>query len=401
MPEAKPHNPGGGPPDFAELLARAEALVPALRERAGRAEELRRVPDETIEDLHNSGLFRILQPRRVGGSELPFRSMVELVAVIGRGCGSTSWVLANLAAHHWLLGMWPKRAQDEIWGESPNNLIGSALIFPRGRARPVDGGFRLSGRWPFSSGVDAAAWNLIGAIVQDEETGTAEPRIFVLPASDYTIIDTWHVIGLGGTGSKDVAVEDVFVPEYRTVAAGQIADGRHPGRDINPSVLYRLPAISLFAFCIAGVSLGIAQGAIEYFAETMRTRTSYYTGRNLADFVTLQIHLAEATAMADAARAVILSDCDEATRIVEDGLMPALAQRARYRRDGAFAATLCTKAVDVLFGATGGGAIYARNPLQRAFRDVHAANAHYVLNWDINGAMFGRVLLGLSADATL
>ena len=400
MPEAKTGR-SGGPPDFAELLKRAEALVPVLRERAGKAEELRRMPDETIEDLHRTGLFRILQPKRVGGSELPFRAIVELVATIGRGDGSTAWVLANLAAHHWLLGMWSPRAQDEIWGESPDNLIGSALIFPRGRAHRVDGGYRLSGRWPFSSGVDAAAWNLIGAIVQDPEAGTAEPRIFVLPARDYTIIDTWHVIGLGGTGSKDVAVDDVFVPEYRSIAVREITGGPNPGSAVNHSVLYQLPAISLFAFCIAGVSLGIAEGAIEYFVETMRTRTSYYTGRSLADFVTLQVHLAEATAMTDAARAVMLSDCDEAERVVADGGMPSLDQRARYRRDGAYAATLCTKAVDLLFAATGGGAIYARNPLQRAFRDVHAANAHYNLNWDINGAMYGRVALGLSPDATL
>jgi 3-hydroxy-9,10-secoandrosta-1,3,5(10)-triene-9,17-dione monooxygenase len=391
----------GGPPDFAKLLQRAEALVPVLRERAAQAEELRRMPDETIEDLHRSGLFRILQPKRVGGSELPFRAIVELVSAISRGDGSTGWVLANLAAHHWLLGMWPKQAQDEIWGESPDNLIGSALIFPRGRAKPVPGGYRLTGRWPFSSGVDAATWSLIGAIVHDQESGTAEPRIFVLPASDFTIIDTWHVIGLAGTGSKDVAVEDVFVPEYRSVAVREITGGPNPGSAVNPSVLYQLPAISLFAFCIAGVSLGIAQGAIEYFVETMRTRTSYYTGRNLADFVTVQVHLAEAAAIADSARAVLLGDCDEATRIVGEGQIPSLDHRARYRRDGAYAATLCTKAVDVLFQATGGGAIYARNPLQRAFRDVHAANAHYVLNWDINGAMYGRVALGLSPDATL
>ena len=391
----------GAAPDFAELKSRAEALIPALRERAARGEELRRLPDETIADLHRTGLFRVLQPRRVGGSELPFRSLVELVAMVSRGDASTGWVLANLAAHHWLLGMCPPEAQDEVWGGSPDNLIGSALIFPRGRAEKVAGGYRLTGRWPFSSGVDPAAWNLIGAIVQSDESGAVEPRIFVLPASDYTIIDTWDVIGLAGTGSKDVAVEDVFVPRHRSIAVSEITGGPNPGSVVNPSVLYQLPAISLFAFCIAGVSLGIAQGAIEYFTQTMKSRTSYYTGRTLADFVTVQVHLAEATAMAEAARSVMLGDCDEATRIVEGGEVPSLDHRARYRRDGAYAATLCTKAVDVLFGATGGGAIYARNPLQRAFRDVHAANAHYVLNWDINGAMYGRVALGLPPDATL
>ena len=215
MPDGKSQQTGG-PPDFAKLLAHAEALVPVLRERAGHTEELRQLPEETIEDLHRTGLFRILQPRRVGGSELPFRSIVELVSVIGKGDGSTAWVLANLAAHHWMLGMWPKQAQDEVWGQSPDNLIGSALIFPRGRARSVEGGYRVAGRWPFSSGVDPAAWNLVGAILHDEERGIAQPRIFLLPASDYTIIDTWHVIGLAGTGSKDIAVDDVFVPEYRS-----------------------------------------------------------------------------------------------------------------------------------------------------------------------------------------
>ena len=225
MADGKSQQPGG-PPDFAELLARAEALVPVLRERAGHTEELRQLPEETIEDLHRTGLFRILQPKRVGGSELPFRSIVELVSVIGKGDGSTAWVLANLAAHHWMLGMFPKQAQDEVWGQSPDNLIGSALIFPRGRARRVDGGYRVSGRWPFSSGVDPSSWNLIGAITQDEETGVAQPRIFLLPASDYTIIDTWHVIGLTGTGSKDVAVDDVFVPGLPQHRGG--ADHRRP-----------------------------------------------------------------------------------------------------------------------------------------------------------------------------
>ena len=400
MPDAKMGRRGAAP-DFDELRAAAEALVPVLRERAPHAEELRRLPDETIADLHRTGLFRILQPGRVGGSELPFRSIVELVAVIARGCGSTAWVLANLAAHHWLLGMWPQEAQDEIWGESPDNLIGSALIFPRGRAKRVEGGYRLTGRWPYSSGIDAAAWNLFGAIVHDEEAGISEPRIFLSPASDYTIIDTWHVMGLAGTGSKDVVAQDAFVPEYRSVAVEQITGGPNQGSRVNQSVLYQLPAVSLFAFCIAGVSLGIAQGAIEYFSETTRTRLSNYTGRNLADFNTLQVHLAEAAAITDAAHAVMLRDCDEAERIVADGGVPSLEQRARYRRDGAYAATLCTRAVDVLFTASGGGAIYARNPLQRAFRDVHAANAHYTLNWDINGAMYGRVALGLSPDATL
>jgi 3-hydroxy-9,10-secoandrosta-1,3,5(10)-triene-9,17-dione monooxygenase len=388
-------------PRFAALMARAEALVPVLRERAPRAEELRRLPDETIADLQASGLFRILQPARVGGSELPYRALCELTAVIGEGCGSTAWVLANLAAHHWLLGMCPPKAQDEIWGQSPDNLISSALIFPRGRAQRVPGGYRLSGRWPFSSGIDAASWNMIGALCVDEEIGTSEPRIFLLPASDYRIIDTWQVIGLAGTGSKDVEVDDVFVPQHRTIAAAEITGGPTPGSAVNPAPLYRLPAISLFAFAIAGVLLGIARGVVHDYVATTRTRRSEYSGKNLADFSTVQVRLAEAAALVDAAEAIMLRDCDEATRITEAGVVPSLEQKARYRRDGAYAATLCTHAVELLFTATGGGAVYRHSSIQRAFRDAYAAKAHYMLSWNVNAAVYGRVALGLPPDAPL
>src|SRR5256886_1641740 len=195
MPEAKTDERAASP-RFEELLARAEGLIPVLRERASRAEQLRRLPDETIADLHSSGLFRMLQPARVGGSELPLRAIFELTAVIGRGCGSTAWVLANLAAHHWLLGMWHPEAQNEIWGESPDSLVSSALIFARGRARPVPGGYRLSGRWPFSSGIDPSIWNMFGAVVCDGETGQNESRMFLVPPPDYTAIDTWHVTAI-------------------------------------------------------------------------------------------------------------------------------------------------------------------------------------------------------------
>src|SRR6202048_572561 len=170
MPQARTYQ-RAEPPHFEELLARAEALVPVLRERAPRAEQLRPPPTKTIADLHSSGLFRMLQPARVGGSELPYRALYELTAVIGQGCGSTPWGPANLAAHHWLLGMWHPEAQHEIWGESPDSLISSALIFARGRARRVGGGYRLSGRVPYSSGIDPSTWNMFGAVVNDEETG--------------------------------------------------------------------------------------------------------------------------------------------------------------------------------------------------------------------------------------
>jgi 3-hydroxy-9,10-secoandrosta-1,3,5(10)-triene-9,17-dione monooxygenase len=391
----------GTAPDYATLRARAEALIPKLKERAAETEKLGRLPDATIDDLQTSGLFRMHQPARVGGSELPFRAICELPSIVAQGCASTGWVLANLASHHWMLGFWPKEAQDELWGTSRDVLIGSALIYPCGRAKKVEGGYRLSGRWPFSSGIDPSTWNMIGAVVYDEESGHSENRILIVPAKDYTILDTWQVIGLAGTGSKDVVVEDAFVPEHRTLSTQALTGGEHPGSAVNKGTLYRLPAISLFPFVIAGVPMGIARGAVTEFAEATRTKLSNYSRKSLADLSTMQMRIAEAAALVDSAEALMFRDCDEATAMVEAGRMPDLERRARYRRDGAYGATICTQAVDLIFAAAGGGAIYQSNPLQRSFRDIHAANAHFMLNWDVNGAVYGRVALGLSPDVLL
>ena len=387
------------PPDFATLQARAQALVPSLLARARNAEEQRRIPDETIADLHASGLFRMLQPRRVGGSELPFRALVELGAIVAQGCGSTAWVLTNLASHHWMLGMWPAAAQDEIWGASPDDLIGSAFVFPGGSARVVEGGYSLSGRWPFSSGIDASRWNMLGGIVRDERNRAVEPRIFLVEAKDYRIIDTWFAAGLRGTGSKDVEMGDVFVPAHRTLPLTAIAGGATPGSAVNPGALYKLPALGLFGFVVAAVSLGIARGAIEDYAAAMRSRASAYTGKRLSDLGSVQLRLAEAAALADIAEALMLKDCDEATRLTESGAVPDIVAKSRWRRDGAYAAGMCTKAVELIFTATGGAAIYLDRPVQRAFRDAHAANAHYALSWDVNGTVWGRAALGLPPDA--
>jgi len=386
------------PPSFDELRRRAEALVPVLRERAAKTEALRRLPDETIVDLHRSGLFRMMQPRRWGGSELAPGALVELGAIIGSGCGSTAWVLNNLASHHWMLAYWPPETQEEVWGPSPETLIGSAFIFPGGRARKVDGGYRLSGRWPFSSGVDPSAWNMIAGVVPDERTGASEYRVFLLPASDYSTVDTWYVSGLAGTGSKDVVVSDAFVPEHRTVSTEVGKGGPHPGSAVNPGPVFRLPWFALFGFVIAGTTLGMAKGALEQYVAGTRTKLGTYTGRSLADFSTLQVHVAEAGALIDAAQAVMLRDCAEAMDYAEAHQVPPMEDKVRWRRDAAYGARLCGEAVDIIFTAAGGGAIYESNPLQRAWRDIHAANGHYAVNWDANGITYGRVALGLPPD---
>jgi len=383
------------PPTIAAYRARAEELVPLLRERAQKTETLRRIPDETIAELHQAGLFRIHQPARVRGGELPLRAIVELVAVIARGCASTAWVLANLVSHHWMLGYFDPKAQDEIWSADPNALIGSAVIFNCGKAKRVPGGYRVSGRWPFSSGVHPSSWLIMGATVEGEADSA---RMFLVRQSDIRILDTWHVMGLAGTGSEDVTMEDVFVPEHLSLAVAAGRGGPSPGSAVNPGALYRLPLTALFAYVVGPVALGIAQGALEQFTSAMRTRVGTYGGKALAELPTLQLRIAEAAALTEAAEALMLRDCDAAMAIAERGEIPGIEAKTRWRRDGAYAAGMCVRAVDILFAGAGGGAIYERNPLQRAFRDVHAAIGHQAITWDTQGTLYGRVALGLPPD---
>lgn len=389
------------PPSHEELLARAAALIPALRERAAETETLRRLPEATLRDLHEAGLFRLFRPARYGGWEMPFRAFVEVGAITGRGCGSTSWVLNNLLSHNWMLGWWPEEAQEEVWGRTPDALLGSAFVFPCGRARKVAGGYRLSGRWPFSSGIDASRWNMLAAMVRDDRGSMIDQRFFVVPESDYTVIDTWQVMGLNGTGSKDVEIEDVFVPEHRTLAAAFGRGDPAPAAARNPGPLYRMPWYGLFSFVNAATALGIAQGAVEQFTAATRARAATYSGKRLAELATMQLHVAEASALVETAETLMLKDCDEAWTLAEAGRAPSLEDKARWRRDGAFGAQLAVRAVDLVFSAAGGGAIFETDPLQRAFRDVHAAHGHIGVNWDQNATLYGKVALGLPHEMPL
>ena len=239
QPNARlPSGPDADDRAYAAMVARARALIPRLRERASRTEELRRLPPETERDLHESGLFRIVQPKRVGGSEFDYVALVDCADAIGQADASVAWNFANLASHHWMLGMFDKRAQDLVWNKDANALIASSFIFPAGRARKVDGGYVLRGSWPFSSGVDSCEWNMLASVVSsDDEADGIEYRIFLLNKSDYKILDTWNATGLRGTGSNDVEVKDAFVAEPMTLAVSDL--DRRPDARAAPSIRTR------------------------------------------------------------------------------------------------------------------------------------------------------------------
>jgi 3-hydroxy-9,10-secoandrosta-1,3,5(10)-triene-9,17-dione monooxygenase len=381
------------------MVARAKALIPRLRDRAAGTEELRRLPPETERDLHEAGLFRIVQPKRVGGSELDYVALIDCADALGQADASAAWNFANLASHHWMLAMFDKRAQDLVWNKDPNTLIASSFIFPAGRARKVDGGYVLRGSWPFSSGVDSSEWNMLASVVSSEdEADGIEYRIFLLNRSDYRITDTWNATGLRGTGSNDVEVDDAFVAEAMTLAASEVAGGPTPGSAINPNPLYELPVFSLFPYVLSGVALGNAQACLDDYVELARHRASTYNRAKLGDLQTTQIKIAEASAKIDAARLIMRSNCIEAMADARHGRVPDIAAKTRLRRDGAFSVNLCTDAVSLLFAASGARGLFTSGVLQRQFRDAHAINSHIAFNFDAAGTNYGRVTLGLPSE---
>jgi 3-hydroxy-9,10-secoandrosta-1,3,5(10)-triene-9,17-dione monooxygenase len=390
---------GPGTDSYAAMVARAEGLIPKLRDRAPKTEELRRLPPETERDLHDAGLFRIVQPRRVGGSELDYVSLVDCADALGQADASVAWNFANLASHHWMLGMFDRQAQDAVWDTDVNALIASSFIFPAGRARKVDGGYVLNGHWAFSSGVESCDWNMLAGVVASEDDADGiEYRIFLLNRSEYKISDIWNATGLCGTGSNDVRVADTFVAANMTVAVSDLTGGPTPGSAVNPSALYALPVFSLFPYVLSGVGLGNAQACLNDYVEFARHRASTYNRAKLSDLQTTQIKIAEASAKIDAARLVMRTNCIDAMADARRGHVPDLAGKTRLRRDGAFSVNLCTEAVSLLFAASGARSLFTSGALQRQFRDAHAVNSHLAFNFDAAGTNYGRVALGLPSE---
>ncbi len=372
-----------------DLWRKAEALLPKLKERAPKCEQLRRLPDETLRDFHDAQLFRIHQPKRVGGAELEFAAVVTYGALFARVCASTAWNWVNFAAHHMMLGMFPPQAQDQIWGKSRDALIASSFVFPAGKARKVQDGYLLSGRWPFSSGVDPSEWNMLAGLARLDDNLPPEQRIFLVPRSEYKVLDTWHAGGLRGTGSNDVEVSEVFVPEHMTLAVADTKGGPTPGSAVNPGLLFQLPVFALFPYMLSGVALGIAEGLIESY----QPAAGKMTGARVAEIQSTQIRLGEATAYARISRLVQLANCREA-----EAQLPDLKTKARYRLEGAYAVEWAVRAVDVMFGLYGAGGLYESGHVARAFRDAHAVKQHFSFNTDIAGTTYGRVALGLASD---
>jgi len=367
------------------LLQRAADLVPVLKLRARQAEELRHIPEETIRDLRDAGLFDIATPPRFGGSGHEIDLMFRVAMELGRGCGSTGWCYSVMSIHNWMVGHWPMALQEEYFANGPDTLSSSGFA-PVGKLTPVDGGFRLSGHWEFSSGADAGTWALLGAM------GPKGPSFLMLPRPDYEVLqDTWFVSGMRGTGSKDIVVEDAFVPSYRLCAVADLGPASGMAA-VHQRASYRVPAMGMLSYTLCSPLVGIAQGAVDNFIERyMPTRGPGRTAESAA----IQNRLAESSVEVDAARLIVLHDTQSIVARAEAGEMLGDFDAAVYRRNVSYVSRLCMSAVDRLFEASGARSLHDSDAMQRFHRDVHAGAHQTALYWDVCAEAYGRAALGL------
>jgi 3-hydroxy-9,10-secoandrosta-1,3,5(10)-triene-9,17-dione monooxygenase len=375
---------------YDEAMRRARDIVPALRERAQKCEDERVLLPENEKLLHETGLFRFHQPKRFGGMELPFVAVVDIVSELARGCPSTAWNVGNLGCHHWILGYYEPETQHEIWDPNPDVLIASSIALAAGRGKKTKDGFVVSGRWPFSSGVDNSDWNMLAVTIYEDDK-PVDWRLCLVPKSDYKVIDTWYAMGMVGTGSKDIEVKEVFVPERRALELRRCRGGlEHPGAALNKGPLFRVPIVAAAGHPLSATVLGTAEGAFEHVREAFLKRVGTYTGAKVSDFQAVQVKLARARCLIDAARHLMR----ESALIFQENENLGVDEKLRLRAQNAFAVAQAREAVETLWSFYGANAIYTRDPLQRFLRDVQAASQHFSFNFDIAGSAYGTVALG-------
>ena len=376
------------------LLERARAMLPALAERRRDAAEQRRLPDRSIADMIDAGFFRALQPRRVGGYELPFGVQTSIGAVLGEACGSTAWIASVLATHHWMLGKLDPRAQDDIWSKNPRALVSSAFSSSNVVVRSTADGFTLSGRWHFSSGVTFADWVTVLVPLSNADGSPAEARFMVVPKQDFHILDTWRSPGLRATGTHDLDISHVFVPHYRSIGVVEADQPDTPGTRSGAGEAFRLPFLRLVNYCVAAPTLGMARGALQAFTASMSARV----GKQglVAQNTTLQLRVAESAAEIDCARLLYDSDLALIRGLQANGGHATAAHVVRIERNASYVGVLNRRAIARLSEAMGARGQQEDHFVHQAHLDVQSACAHISMVWDINGLAAGRLLLGLA-----
>lgn len=391
-------------PTVADLLDRARGLAQLAASHAQETEQQRHLADDVITAMKDSGLLRVLQPAHWGGYEMDLETFVRVGTEIASGDTSTGWVYCILGIHNFWIGYVDPQLQEEIWGKD-SNVVMADCFAPNGKAQPVAGGFRLTGRWSFLSGLWASDWVAVGALVAPESGGRPEWTMFFVPKSDCQLDDQWHVVGMKGTDSNTINIENVFVPHHRVfwLERSQVT-GEAPGYILNPGSLYRLPFIPALGLSLVPASVGSARAAIAQFQQVIEKRVPVYvtSGTSQQGMASAQIALAEGCTTLDAVETLMLRYAEEVTSLFADGKRrPTEQERAKYFAWRGYMVRQSTHIVDRLFELSGGHSLYLSHPMQRTWRDVHATNQHLGLHYDFALEAYGRTLVGLPSGSLM
>src|SRR5712692_7985009 len=382
------------------LLERARDIAQLAAERTQTIDQQRRLPDDLMKAMRDSGLLRILQPAHWGGYEMDLGTFVRVATEIAKGDASTGWVYCIFGIHNFWLGYVEPALQQEIWGKDASVVMADSFA-PVGKVQAVSGGYRLSGRWSFLSGLWCSEWVAVGALVAPEKGGNPEWTMFFLPKTDYRVDDQWHVVGMQGTDSHTIVVEDAFVPQHRVFWLERSQrTGEAPGHKLNTGPLYRLPFIPSLGIALTPAAVGAARAAVSHFQQWMQTRAPIYSTTPQQGMTTAQIALAEASTTLDAVEGLMLRCADEIMAVYSaERRIPTEQERARYYAWRSYMVRQATRVVDRVFELSGGHAIYLQHPLQRIWRDVHAVSQHFALHFEFAMEAYGRTLVGLPSGA--
>ena len=373
-------------------------LLPTIREREDEAERLRVVPEASVKELEETGFFKLLQPKRFDGFESDPIDFYTAVRDIASACGSTGWVSSVVGVHPWQVALFADEAQQAVWGSDTSTRLSSSYA-PTGKAVQAEGGFQLSGKWSFSSGCDHCQWVLLGGLVFDGDNQVVDFRTFMVPRENYQIIDVWDMVGLSGTGSNDIVVDDVFIPEAFTLSMGDTGRCFGPGQEQNTSELYKLPFHSIFTNTITTPIIGMAMGAYAEHVEMQQKRTrAAYIGENASLDPFAAVRIARASSEIDAAWALLVNNIREEQDIVSKGEKIPLSTRLKVRRDQVLGSQRALDAIDSLFEASGGRALANGTYLQRAWRDAHAGRVHAANDPERALQMYGAHEFGHKID---
>ena len=380
------------------VLDAVRDLLPALRERADETERLRQVPDASVKELEQAGFFRMLQPKRFDGLEADPIDFYTAVSMIGSACGSTGWISSVLGVHPWQIALFHDDAQQAVWGTDTSTRLSSSYA-PTGKAVVADGGYNLQGRWSFSSGSAHATWVLLGGLVSNAEGQIVDFKTFLVPREKYEVVDVWNVVGLAGTGSNDIVVEETFIPDEFTLSMGDTGRCFGPGQEQNPSDLYKLPFHSLFTTTITAPIIGMARGAYAEHVEQQQQRVrAAYLGEKASSDPFAAVRIARASSEIDAAWELCMANIRQEQALVAKGEKIPIPLRLKVRRDQVLGTQRAIDAIDVLFESSGGRALANGTYLQRAWRDAHAGRVHAANDPERALQMFGMSEFGHKVD---